>query len=324
MQCPTGSACTAAIDLDDVWSPASGTLQLDHSKVLSAPAFAPAASQTGFRAEPSGPAARPSPFWKGGWNDDKTQLALTLLGAATEQFLHVDTDSIASEYTQFYSSDRLARFAVVLSSASLLANTRVDENVHEWYQGGMRSAGSDSVSRVSKLLGEGSVMIPLSMIAASAGHLLDSDDSEDPSSFEEWGERTRHAYALGAPALLMLQGMTGGTRPGNSSTGSRWNPYAGDNGVSGHAFIGAVPFLSLARMHDDEPALKYAFYALSGLAAWSRINDDDHYLSQAVLGWYLAWEATDESRPVGRKPDNWTIRPTVSGDGYGIYIGVRF
>lgn len=315
-QCLPASLCSATIDLATVWSPGFGAMQLDQAKLMSATApLEPAGQRSAFHAEPRG-ATRPSA--------DKTQLALTLLGAATEQFLHVDTDSITSEYAQFYSPDRLTRFAVVLSSASLLANTSADENVHEWYQGGVRSSGSDSVSRVSKLFGEGSVMIPLSMIAASAGHFFDSDDSEEPSSIEEWGERTRRAYALGAPALLMLQGMTGGTRPGNSPTGARWNPYAADNGVSGHAFIGAVPFLSLARMHEDEPALKYAFYALSGLAAWSRVNDDDHYLSQAVLGWYLAWEATEESRTVRRKPDSWTIRPTVSSDGYGIYIGVRF
>jgi hypothetical protein len=80
--------------------------------------------------------------------------------------------------------------------------------------------------------------------------------------------------------------VTGGSRPSEGE--SYWRPFNGDNGVSGHAFLGGVPFLTAARMTDD-PYIKGALYFFSALPALSRINDDKHYASQAFLGWYLAW-----------------------------------
>jgi membrane-associated phospholipid phosphatase len=69
-------------------------------------------------------------------------------------------------------------------------------------------------------------------------------------------------------------------------------------GVSGHSFIGAVPFLSAAKMADNL-WLKAGFYAASALPALSRINDYDHYPSQVFLGWWLAYlgaSAVDRSQ----------------------------
>jgi len=37
--------------------------------------------------------------------------------------------------------------------------------------------------------------------------------------------------------------------------------------------------------------LRYVLYAASTLTAWSRMNDDGHYTSQAMLGWFMAWES---------------------------------
>jgi len=58
--------------------------------------------------------------------------------------------------------------------------------------------------------------------------------------------------------------------------------------VSGHAVIGSVPFITAAQM-SDEIYWKAAFYGLSTLSGWSRINDDVHCFSQAVLGWFLGY-----------------------------------
>ena len=117
-----------------------------------------------------------------------------------------------------------------------------------------------------------------------------------------WGEHTFRSYLVGGPALLAAQEFTGGSRPQEREQASHWRPFNDNNGVSGHAFIGAVPFLTMAHL-SASPALRDLAYAASGPAAWSRINDDAHFPSQAFLGWYLAYEfteavaATDTERP---------------------------
>jgi membrane-associated phospholipid phosphatase len=84
----------------------------------------------------------------------------------------------------------------------------------------------------------------------------------------------------------------GPARPSdNSPYSSHWEPFVSSHGVSGHAFVGAVPFLAAAEMTDD-PLLKVGLIGLSTLPGWSRINDDAHYLSQVVLGWWLAFLST--------------------------------
>ena len=65
-----------------------------------------------------------------------------------------------------------------------------------------------------------------------------------------------------------------------------------DNTASGHAFIAAIPWLNLAR-RSPGPVARWAARFGSVLTGWSRINDRKHYLSQVVLGWTIAWNATE-------------------------------
>jgi hypothetical protein len=60
-----------------------------------------------------------------------------------------------------------------------------------------------------------------------------------------------------------------------------------NNGVSGHAFIGAIPFLAAAEMVES-PWAKGGLYFCSTLTGLSRMTDNAHYPSQVFLGWYLA------------------------------------
>ena len=65
-----------------------------------------------------------------------------------------------------------------------------------------------------------------------------------------------------------------------------------DNSASGHAFIGAIPWLTLAH-RAPQRALRPAARVVSWLTGWSRINDRKHYLSQVILGWTIAWNAVE-------------------------------
>ena len=86
--------------------------------------------------------------------------------------------------------------------------------------------------------------------------------------------------------------------------------------------MGAVPFLTAAQMIESKP-IRWVLYAASALTAWSRVNDDKHYVSQAALGWYMAWRAV---RSVEGSEQQGSTRIDIlpMGDGAGLMISGRF
>jgi hypothetical protein len=231
-------------------------------------------------------------------------------------------DSTRADYFEFFSSARLTRLGIGFLVMGGVANTGLDEDLQQRYQSDVRSASTDEISVTAKLFGEGKYLIPLSLLARGAGYL--DDGTSVGSSVGQWGDKAFRAYVVGLPAMLVMQHVTGASRPDESDSGSKWQPFQDDNGVSGHSFVGAVPFLTLARMNDNSVWLKYSAFAASTLAAWSRVNDNKHYLSQAALGWYMAYESVDavfsrshqESKAIA-------LLPVVTDGYYGIQLDMR-
>ncbi len=228
---------------------------------------------------------------------------------------------ICSDYAEFYSPRGLTWLAAGLGAGALMANTGFDEHtLRDTYSENIIFAPSDEVYEKlhqPKFLGEGLYTIPVFAAAALAEPLI--DDLPGGPAVAQWGQRSFRALAVGAPPLLALQVLTGGSRPGETMHGSHWAPLNDNNGVSGHSFMGAVPFMSAAKM-TDRLWLKGGLYAASALPALSRVNDDDHYFSQAFLGWWLAYmaaSAVDRSHD----PDasyHFFAYPTQSGAGAGV------
>jgi membrane-associated phospholipid phosphatase len=107
---------------------------------------------------------------------------------------------------------------------------------------------------------------------------------------------------------------------------SYWQPFRHANAVSGHAFMGAVPFITAAQM-TDRPCVKGLLYALSGFTAWSRVNDDAHYLSQVLLGWYVAYlsvRAVSTTEAKSLLPRGLTIFPVSESGSAGIGLYYQF
>ncbi len=228
---------------------------------------------------------------------------------------HTFADLLADQ-RNFFSRDSLYRLGMVFGGGAVMANTPMDQRIQDYYQDRIRNSGTDSFSKNAKQLGEGKYLIPLSVTLASLSFVAPD------SRLGEFGMRTARAYLVGGIPLLALQRATGAGRPGEYRCGSRWRPLHDSNGVSGHAFIGAAPFLVLADM-SDRPLLAYAAYVASAATAFSRINDDDHYLSQAVLGWHIAYEATRavaKPRPSGRME----LVPSLRGGHVGIMATVAW
>ena len=232
------------------------------------------------------------------------------------------SEVIADDYRSYFASDRLKRMGLVFGAGAVMANTNIDMSMRNWYQDNVRSERTDFWSSAdgdngafrAKLFGEGRYMLPVVLLAASVNY-LDTD-----TAVGNWGANASRAYIVGLPAMWGMQFATGGARPGHN-VGSGWRPFNSDgyyHGVSGHAFVGAVPFLTIAYMNPDNRWVKYSAYLASMAAGWSRINDDAHYPSQVLLGWYMAWEAVDSVSDNNKKKKGVTVAPMALRDGYGL------
>ena len=231
---------------------------------------------------------------------------------------------VADDYRSFYASDRLLRMGLVFGAGAVMANTNIDMNIRNWYQDNVRSDRTNSWSSVednnaafrAKLFGEGKYMVPVALLAASVNY-LDPD-----TALGNWGANASRAYIVGLPAVWGMQFATGAARPShNAPAGSAWRPFNSDgyaHGVSGHSFVGAVPFLTIAAMNPDNGWVKYPAYLASMAAGWSRVNDDAHFPSQVILGWYMAWEAVDSVFDNNKKKKGVSVAPMAMQDGFGL------
>lgn len=214
-------------------------------------------------------------------------LALSLEAGATNDapFLKASLATEADDYAEFYSVRTLLYLGGGLAAGALLAHTAADRDIREWYQEDVRSGDTDTFADSTKWLGESMVVGPVFAGAWLTGLIV--EDNAATGAIGEWGNRSLRSVLVGGPPLLAFQRILGSGRP-HEGVDSDWIPFQDDNAVSGHAFLGAIPFLSAARMTDNRLA-KTLLYAGSTLAGLSRVNDDEHYTSQVLLGWWLAY-----------------------------------
>jgi len=230
-------------------------------------------------------------------------------------------DTVRQDYEDLYlSPSHLTHLSAAFGAGAIMANTNIDSQTQEWYQDHVRTKAGDRVSDVAKVFGAGQYLLPVSVATALWGDRLHFGEGASPLA--TWGEHTTRAYLTGGPVLLATQWLTGGSRP--TEDDSHWRPFHDDNGVSGHAFIGAVPFLTAGRMCEENPLARYLLYAASTLPALSRINDNAHYPSQAFLGWFLAWEATGAVAQRERGDRHISVAPALIGDACGLALCVRW
>ena len=197
--------------------------------------------------------------------------------------------SVKADYVNFYSTERWRRLGVAFGVGGIMANSNADQEIQNWYQEQVRSSTSDELASMVKEFGDWKYLVPASLAAVGFGLTFPQDTG---SSLGVWGERTFRAYVVAAPVMFFTQHLTGASRPDERQDASHWRPLRDNNGVSGHAFVAAVPFITIAQMTDNR-FIRYASYAASVLTAWSRVNDNAHFTSQALLGWCIGYEAVN-------------------------------
>jgi hypothetical protein len=234
-----------------------------------------------------------------------------------ESSLRSSARALGRDLGHLVETPRLVRLLGGLAVGGAMANSDVDQDLYDDYRDW--SAGEDlaDLSSGAKVFGEAAIVLPLAIVP---GLILGLEETPDQRPVGRTWRRTARAYLIGAPTLYYVQQLTGGERPGDPE-GSSWRPFEGNHGLSGHAFLGAVPFLTVARQSDNRWA-KAGAIALSTLPAWSRVEDGDHYWSQVALGWLLAWEVTGAVAESGDERRVAVMPLAVEGGG-GVRVSVR-
>lgn len=220
-------------------------------------------------------------------------------------------EKLKVDYSSFYRDrEKLISLGLGTIFAGVSANTSLDREAQEIWRDNVRNHFTDEASDIARLPGE-----PALVLTALVGARVIFDNT--PAG--DWASDSLRAIAVGAPTALFLQYSTGGARP--EEGGSSWRPFKNNNGLSGHAFLGATPFLAAA-MKEERAWAKTLLYAASALPALSRINDGKHYLSQAFLGWHLAYLSA--SAVVKGKAEGLAITVIPSGNGFIVKADMGF
>lgn len=227
-----------------------------------------------------------------------------ILAIAFSDFLSAQANSLAkwkdefvSDYKNFYSWNNLSKLALGIGFAGCYANTTFDQSIQDCYCDYLKSKTTNNMAKVFKPFGDGRIMVPAYLIAILIGEL--EKDTNAGSVLGHWGQHCCRTILVGAPPVLLLQVALGASRP-EDGNGSHWHAFKDNNGVSGHSFMGSVPFLTAAKMTDHR-FVKFSFYAASTLTGLSRINDNKHYFSQAILGWWMGYLAVNSVKNNSQK-----------------------
>ncbi len=248
---------------------------------------------------------------------DPTVRRLPPCDMPVSQRLREEAWDLWNDYGNYYSRPVLWELAAGIGTAAVFANTPLDQEFQDWYQNEVRSEPLDGFASFVKPFGNGMYAVPACVGLGLIGALR--DDTRWGSTLADFGGRTGRAFAVGGPPLLFMQYAAGSSRPGETSAGSHWKPLDDTHGAAGHGFIGAVPFITGANMTDD-PYLKACLYFCSTLPAWSRINDDMHYLSQSALGWWIAYTACEAVNRTQRNNDRVIVTPIATPEMVGIGV----
>ena len=222
---------------------------------------------------------------------------------------------IWTDYQNYYNWDVARDLLLAVAAGSVLANTSLDQDFRDWYQDDVRSETTRDLAYAFDVFGEGRILLP-AFTGLAALSVLCEDFPRD-GFFGEFLGRSARGYVVGAPPVIFMQACLGASRPGETRHESAWRPFQDKHAVSGHAFVGAVPFITAAKM-TDRPLLKGGLYACSTLTAWARVDLDRHYLSQVCLGWWMAYLACSAVDKTQDDYDQLTLTPVTTPEMVGI------
>lgn len=195
-----------------------------------------------------------------------------------------------SHWRRNYNRRAFLKLGGAVLAAGVLAYSGADEAFESFHSRTVRSRWSDRLSHGVKFFGERFWFVNWLLVAAV-------DAWVRSSPFTRWGRHNFEAMVVGLPTLWSVQRGLGANRPSSRDGNPRWRPMNAANSASGHTFMAAIPWLTLARRTEALP-VRHGARIASWATGWSRINDRKHYLSQVLLGWTIAWNAVEAAAPL--------------------------
>ncbi|HZZ73906.1 MAG TPA: phosphatase PAP2 family protein [Pirellulales bacterium] len=226
---------------------------------------------------------------------------------------------VKSDFVNFFSGENLAIMGVGFGVGLAFADTTLDQKIRDSYQSHAGSTAHRVLHRF-KFYGTGQYVVPVMAVAAVSEYFW--PDTLVGEYFGAWGENSLRALLIGSGPMLVMQRVTGAGRPSSYGHASKWSFWNDNNGVSGHAFVGGVAFMSAAQLTDNW-FLKTSFYALSLMPGISRISDDAHYTSQVFLGYMLAYVACSAVDLTNFQSEHMALVPLEAENTTGIGIEFR-
>jgi membrane-associated phospholipid phosphatase len=215
--------------------------------------------------------------------------------------------NVFADYSNYYSWPNLELIGYAVLGSAVFANTGLDESLNNSYQKNFVNNSTNKFAAFVKHPGNNS-----SILVYAGGSILGAalQKINVGNTFFNWSSRTLRSVLVGAPPVLLLQRVIGTARPNH---GSQWRPFYQDHAVSGHAFLGSLPFITAAQMTNYLP-LKILLYTGSTFTGWSRLNDNEHYFSQILFGWWMGYLAVSSVSNSESEP-RWEIMPYSEANG---------
>ena len=188
-----------------------------------------------------------------------------------------------------YSQETLVLLGSSLITAGIMANSPIDQSISDYYEMHIRNDQTNLFAKETKKFGNKRPLLAALGAMSAVGYAY-SSKSKDHFLYT-YGTNTLRSIIVGLAPLIAGQNLLGAHRP-RDYKGSGWVPFENDHGVSGHAFMGAIPFITAANL-TSYPPLKIALYITSTFTGFSRLNDYMHFPSQVLLGWVLGFASCE-------------------------------
>lgn len=203
--------------------------------------------------------------------------------------------------------------AAVGGVAALMA---LDEPVQRFFQHHLRSQTTDDISSVFRQEGEAPYYAGISLGVLGVGLIANKP------GVRRAGTRLVASVALSAAEMYALKVLTGRSRPNEDVGAFSFHPFTSLKDSAGIETRGSMPsghvtaaFAVATSLVDDikSPVVKVLLYTAASGTAFSRLNDNRHWLSDAgmgvVLGVFTAKVVNGHWRIFGLRPPGFLVTP---------------
>ena len=229
-----------------------------------------------------------------------------------------DTGKILTSPVRWDDRDWYAAALVLSVTAGLYA---YDQDLKEWVQR-QRNRATDDLANIFTPFGDGLYTLPAAGLVYLYGAVQES-------------EKAKRIGLLGAESIVLAGAFTGAIkmaghrhRPDTGDQYNRWDGPGFSTDSLSFPSLHATTAFALATVVAEEsgsPYVSSAAYGIASLVALSRLNDNEHWSSDLVLGsaiGYFTARAVLRYHQIKNSP--LALLPDVNGDRYGVLMVYRF